>query len=377
MRYFKLPDLGEGLQEAEIVEWHIKPGDTVKEDQIILSVETAKAIVDLPSPQSGKVLELFGAPGDQVHVGEPLLEYADAGEDDKGTVVGEVKSGSKEVEVEQFIIGSPDASAGKKLDGGDDRRVMATPLIKALARRLDVDLAQVAGSGRQGLITAEDVERAAKVSHDFGDAFTLKGVRRVMAKNMALAHSQVVSVTIHDDVDIHAWEKGEDPTMRLVRAIAFACKAEPNLNAWFDGKNLSLRPIARVDLGIAVDTPDGLFVPVLRDIAERTPADLRKGLDNLREAVKTRKIPPQEMTGATITLSNFGTIAGRYSNPVIMPPMVTILGAGKIRSEAVAVGDKVEVHRMLPLSLSFDHRACSGGEAARFLGAVMTDMSKK
>jgi len=367
MRYFKLPDLGEGLQEAEIVEWHIKPGDEVKEDQVILSVETAKAIVEVPSPRTGKVLTLFGEPGDQVHVGEPLLEYADAEDDDSGTVVGKVQKGSAEVEEDDFIIGSA--------SGRDSGRVLATPLIKALARRLNVDLAQVAGTGRQGLITTEDVEKAAKVHHDFGNAITLKGARRFMAKNMARAHAEVVGVTVYDDVDIHAWKKGEDPTMRLVRAIGVASREEPNLNAWFDGNDLALRHIDCVDLGIAVDTPDGLFVPVLRDVTGRSAEDLRKGLNNLREAVRSRKIPPQEMTGATITLSNFGTIAGRYANPVIVPPTVAILGAGRMREEVVAVKGKPTVHRVMPLSLTFDHRAVTGGEAARFLAAVMEDLA--
>lgn len=376
MRYFKLPDLGEGLQEAEIVEWHIKAGDTVEEDQVILSVETAKAIVDVPSPCPGKVLALFGDAGDQVHVGEPLLEYADAQDDDSGTVVGKVKTGSRDVESDEFIIGSPEASESEQSGRHDHRRVLATPLIRTLAKRLDVDLAQVAGSGAHGLITSADVEKAARVRDDFGSAYTLKGVRRVMAKNMARAHAEVVGVTLYDDVDIHAWKKGEDPTMRLVRAIGVACREAPQLNAWFDGGNLTLRLIDRVDLGIAVDTPDGLFVPVLRDIAGRAAGDLRQGLDNLRAAVKSRKIPPQEMTGATITLSNFGTIAGRYANPVIVPPTVAILGAGRMREEVVAVDGKPTVHRMLPLSLTFDHRAASGGEAARFLAIVMRDLAQ-
>lgn len=379
MRYFKLPDLGEGLQEAEIVEWHIKAGDKVKEDQVILSVETAKAIVDVPSPQTGKVLNLFGAPGDQVHVGEPLLEYADAEEEDSGTVVGKVASGSNELEPDDFIIGSPDTNPRRGDDnrpGSRDRnRVLATPLIKALARRLNVELTQVAGSGKHGLITADDVEKAAKVRDDFGSAHTLKGVRRVMARNMARAHAEVAGVTIYDDVDIHAWKKGEDPTMRLVRAISAACKVEPNLNAWFDGDSLSMRLIERVDLGIAVDTPDGLFVPVLRNITERSPDELRQGLNNLRAAVRSRKIPPQEMTGATITLSNFGTIAGRYANPVIVPPTVAILGAGRMREEVVAFAGKPCIHQVMPLSLTFDHRAATGGEAARFLAAVMQDLA--
>lgn len=376
MRYFKLPDLGEGLQEAEIVEWHIKAGDSVEEDQVIQSVETAKAIEDVPSPCSGNILALFGDAGDQVHVGEPLLEYADAQDDDSGTVVGEVKTGSHDVQTDDFIIGSPEQNRTESPAKRDSSRILATPLIKALAKRLNVDLAQVAGSGTHGLITADDVEKAAQVRDDFGSAHTLKGVRRVMAKNMARAHAEVVSVTLYDDVDIHAWKKGEDPTMRLVRAISVACKQAPQLNAWFDGSNLSLRLIDRVDLGIAVDTPEGLFVPVLRDIAARPAKDLRQGLDKLRDAVKSRKIPPGEMSGATITLSNFGTIAGRYANPVIVPPTVAILGAGRMREEVVAIAGKPAVHRVLPLSLTFDHRAASGGEAARFLAVVMRDLAQ-
>ncbi|MDP1757671.1 MAG: dihydrolipoamide acetyltransferase family protein [Pseudohongiella sp.] len=323
MKFFKLPDLGEGLQEAEIVEWHVNEGDEVSEDQLILSVETAKAIVDLPSPQSGRIGKLFGKAGDLVHVGTPLLEYADAEDDDTGTVVGKMQTaGSADVLDEDFVIGSP--------------------------------------------------QRAE-------DPHALKGVQRSMALNMARAYAEVVKVTLHDDVDIEAWAPGEDATMRLVRAIAAGCAAEPKLNAWFDGRKLSLRLLPHIDLGIAVDTEQGLFVPVLRNITGRSREDLRTGLDNLRAAVNARSIPAAEMTGATITLSNFGTLAGRYASPVVVPPMVAILGAGRIRREPVATKvsgqDQVAIHRVMPLSLSFDHRAASGGEAARFLAAVMKDLA--
>ena len=191
---------------------------------------------------------------------------------------------------------------------------------------------------------------------------------------MAKAHAEVVKVTINDDVDIEHWQSGEDITLRLVRAIANACRKEPNLNAWYDSSNDTLRNIDKVDLGIAVDTPDGLFVPVLRDVAAREPGDVRDGLNALRQDVKNRTIPPSEMTGATITLSNYGTIAGRYGNPVVVPPMVAILGAGKIYNNVVDTGIGFASHRFLPLSLSFDHRVITGGEAARFLKAVMDDL---
>jgi 2-oxoisovalerate dehydrogenase E2 component (dihydrolipoyl transacylase) len=332
VRYFKLPDLGEGLQEAEIVQWHIAEGDTVSEDQIILSVETAKAIVDLPAPRSGLVVKLFGKPGAIVHVGDPLLEY-DAASEDTGTVVGQVTRSNTDdkVEVEEFIIGSPH------------------PV---------------------------DTPPPVREHSGFSDGIALKGVQRVMARNMSRAHAEVVSVSIHDDVAIHAWQKGEDPTMRLVRAIAVACQTEPGLNAWYDGQRMAIKRHDQIDLGIAVDTPDGLFVPILRNIAGRDSADLRSGLNAMRAAVSSRSIPPDQMRGATITLSNFGTMAGRYANPVIVPPTVAILGAGKIRLEAVVSDNGIVAHRVMPLSLSFDHRSVSGGEAARFLAAVMTDLAK-
>ena len=148
-------------------------------------------------------------------------------------------------------------------------------------------------------------------------------------------------------------------------------------SVWFDGEQLSLRLLEQIDLGIAVDTEQGLFVPVLRNIGKRDLTDLRKGLNALRSAVKSRKIPPQEMQGATITLSNFGTLAGKYANPIVVPPQVTIVGAGGIRNEVVAHEGQAVIHPVLPLSLTFDHRAVTGGEAARFLKALMDDLKLK
>ncbi|MCK9503479.1 MAG: 2-oxo acid dehydrogenase subunit E2 [Porticoccaceae bacterium] len=365
MRYFKLPDLGEGLQEAEIIEWHVKPGDQVMCDQLLLSVETAKAIVDVPSPCDGVIANLFGKPGDILHIGEPLVEF-EGGEDDSGTVVGEIKSRDDRGGEETFIIGGT-ASSGH----GD---IHATPAIRALAKRLQVNLQDVIASGRHGMITHDDVERAARLRESHGEAELLRGVRRTMAIAMAKAHAEVVKVTIEDDVDLHAWGKNFDVTMRLVRAIGVACGKEPGLNCWFDGATLRRRLLKQVDLGIAVDTPDGLFVPVLRNINERTAEDLRAGLDALRVAVEKRKIPPAELQGATIALSNYGMMAGRYADPVVVPPMVCIVGAGQIRDRVVAFKGQPAVHPVLPLSLSFDHRVITGGEAARFLAALMADL---
>ena len=370
MKYFKLPDLGEGLQEAEIVEWHIKPGDEIKTDELMVSVETAKAIVDIPSPQDGTIQTLFGGEGDIIHVGEPLMEFAGEQQEDTGTVVGKVETQHhSQISDDDFIIGASDGSSH-----GNKR---CTPAVRALAKRMDIDLNTVQSSGEHSLITAADVEHAAQLQEEKGALIKLRGVRRSMAKNMARAHQEVVQVTIFEDIDVQEWIEGNDATMRLIRAIAHACKTEPLLNAWYDGKAMTLRPLKSIDLGIAVDTPDGLFVPVLRDIGNRDIDNLREGLANLRTAVNARKIPPSELINAGITLSNFGTLMGKYANPVVVPPTVCIIGAGAIREVVAPINGKPEVRRILPISLSFDHRPVTGGEATRFLSALQDDLVKQ
>jgi len=373
MKYFKLPDLGEGLPEAEIVQWHVKIGDSVSTDQLLVSVETAKAIVDVPSPVDGEIAALFGDEGDIVHTGEPLVEYVGEGED-TGTVVGKLDTTSQEAAKDHFIIGASNSSLAKG-------SMKATPAVRALATRLNVDLTKVTPSGRDGLITADDVQRAHKLTTELGASEKIRGVRRSMAKNMARSHAEVVPVSIYEDADIDHWPKDADATIQLAQAIAYACQQEPALNVWFDADAMSRRLLESVDLGIAVDTPDGLFVPVLRNIYQRDAEDLRSGLNRLREDVASRKIPPQELQGASITLSNFGTMAGRYANPIVVPPQVAILGAGVIRKDVVVVTNssgenQIAVHKIVPLSLTFDHRAVTGGEAARFLKAIITKLEE-
>ncbi|KDP85087.1 branched-chain alpha-keto acid dehydrogenase subunit E2 [Cupriavidus sp. SK-3] len=364
MKIFKLPDLGEGLQEAEITEWHVKPGDTVAADQPLVSVETAKAIVEIPSPYAGQVARLFAAAGEIVHLGAPLAGFEGAGEpEDAGAVVGDVKVGTQ-------VVAEAPAALGR---GGG--AVRAVPAVRALARQLDVDLAIVTPSGADGVITAADVRRVAATLADLGPPEVLRGVRRAMAQNMARAQSEVAAATVIDDADIHAWAPGTDTTIRLVRALVAGCRAEPGLNAWYESQTGRRHVPKRIDVGIAVDLPEGLFVPVLRDTGNRDAADLRRGLDRMRADVRARKIAPEEMRGNTITLSNFGMLAGKYAAPIVVPPTVAILGAGRIHDAVVAAGGVPAVHRILPLSLTFDHRVVTGGEAARFLAAVIADLA--
>ncbi|WP_442756236.1 dihydrolipoamide acetyltransferase family protein [Methylocystis sp. JAN1] len=363
MKTFRLPDLGEGLQEAELVEWRVKPGDEVSIDQPLLAVETAKAVVEIPSPRAGRIERLFAEPRDIVRVGAPLVEFDGAQEEDAGTVVGVVETSA--------AVLRDVTTPGR---GAVPARVI--PAVRALARKLNVDLSIVTPSGPDGTITAEDVQRVARVLSEAEPAEPLRGFRRAMAQNMAFAQAEVAPATIMDDAPVDAWEPGADVTIRLIRALVKGCEAEPVLNCWFESATLSRRLRRKIDLGIAVDTPDGLFVPVLRDVGSRSAADLRDGLNRMRADVAARKIPPEELRGATITLSNFGTIAGRYAAPVVLPPTVAILGAGRIRNEVVARDGDMRVGAVLPLSLTFDHRVVSGGEAGRFLAAVMFDLAR-
>jgi len=366
---FKLPDLGEGLHEAEIVTWHVSVGDHVVVDQPLVSVETDKAVVEVPSPRAGRIAALHGAEGEMIQVGSPLVEFEEAGAgSEPGAIVGELPQ-------EETPLPAETAAERSTHHGG---RVRAAPAVRALAEREGVDLTNLSGSGPAGAITTDDVRHAAAASSSAGPLEPLRGVRRAMAKRMAEAHAAVVPATVSDEADVEAWA-GEtaDVTVRLARALAVAAAAEPALNAWFDAAAEGRRLLQRVDLGIAVDTPDGLFVPVLRDVGARDAKSLRAGLERMKVDLLARTIPPEELRGASITLSNFGMIAGRWAAPVVVPPQVAIVSAGRIAPRVVALDGQPAVRRLLPLSLTFDHRVVTGGEAARFLKALIEDLEKE
>ncbi len=459
---FYLPDLGEGLPDATIVEWSVKVGDTIRLDETLVSMETAKAVVELPSPVSGTVIRLAGDAGDVVITGAMLVEFElDAslpqraagqdtghghgppapakgvGSDDPARdnkVVASDDGGAIEDDGEAPAQGATRADSGTvvgAMQSSDAIRseqasnvggVKAMPAVRALARKLKVDLSRVAATGTDGVVTMGDVKQAAadgsaplgaaparqapKASvapaqapapaaaarstlsqagrpmrtqppgvAASGQPEQLKGVRRNMARVMAAAHAQVVPTTLVDDADLHAWIGKQDITARLIRAICTACRDVPALNAWFDGDKLMRTLHPQVDIGIAVDTDDGLFVPALRNADVLDANGIRAAIKRLRAQVEDRSIPASELSGYTISLSNFGMFAGRYATPVVVPPTVAIIGAGKLSHDVVAVIGGIEVHRRMPISLTFDHRAATGGEAARFLKALLDDLA--
>ena len=385
MSTFKLPDLGEGLAEAEILEWHVKPGDHVLVDQPMVSVETAKAVVEVPVPYTGTVVALHGAVGDIVATGAPLIDF------DSGTVVGSMPPTSEEEFVESATVSRIRGNGGGNGagNGSGEERGRAVPMARALARRFGIDLQNIAGSGPKGLIKLDDVleqvqlpvaralsppEAPSPVAPTGATIEPLRGARRAMAYSMSQSRDQIPLSTVCDDADIHSWSRRGNYMLRLMRAMIGACRAEPALNAWYDSAANSRILLEHIDLAIAVDTPGGLIVPVLRSIQDKTPDELRAALLAQKVAAHERSIAPEDLRDFTLMLSNFGTLAGRYGIPLVVPPAVAILGAGKVRQDAVVVEGAVVAHRRMPLSLSFDHRCITGGEACRFLAAVITDL---
>lgn len=367
MKIFYLPDLGEGLAEAEIREWYVKVGDTVQVDQPLLSVETAKAVVDVPAPCAGRIEKLYGKVNDFVKTHAPLVEFE--GGEEKGSIVGKLEQSHQPLQEETAIIGMAASSSAS---------LKVLPVVRALAKQLNVDLTEITPSGPKGQITAEDVKRHAQQDQGQGlpQGENLHGVRRAMAQVMAEAHHQVAQITLLDDVDLGQMAADADVTVLVLQAMAAGIAAEPTLNAWFDGKCLQRQLFSDANIALAMDTPEGLFVPVLKKVNEYSSKQLREKINHFKAAVAARTISPAEMQGATITLSNFGTIAGKYASPIVVPPMVAILGCGRIHEAAVVRGGKVVASRILPLSLSADHRAVTGGEMARFLAAVKAFLEK-
>lgn len=386
---FNLPDLGEGLPEAEIVSWHVKEGQRVEVDQPLLSVETAKAVVDVPSPYSGNIVRLHAKQGDTVQTGKPLVDFdlpsqTTASDQsptanrqpptNQGMVVGHMAMRNEEL-VDHAIVGR-----GRRAIRD---RVRAAPAVRMLAKRLGVELSSCQATGRHGLVSVDDVlaranpgkpQQRTPAIAGLTDADKLRGPRRAMAQSMSLSRDEVAMVTVYDDADINAWKDRGDITVRLIRAIVAGAKAEPALNALFDPAVPARKLMEQVHLAMAVDTKEGLIVPVLRDVASQSATQLRARLDDIKQRTRSRTITPEEMRDYTFTLSNFGTVAGRYATPLVVPPTVAILGAGKLQRDVVAGANAPEIHVRLPLSLSFDHRCVTGGESLRFLAAVIADL---
>jgi pyruvate dehydrogenase E2 component (dihydrolipoyllysine-residue acetyltransferase) len=382
---FRLPDIGEGIAEAEIARWLVREGASVKEDQDLVEIETDKALVTLPSPHDGRVNKLHAKEGDIVKVGQVLVSFDDgataapsprpAEKKDMGTVVGSIGEEEEVVEIPQAV--------------------KAIPAVRARAKELSVDLNQVRGTGPDGRITKDDIERAAgqaggkaELTPDsYGpvERIPLRGLRRTIAKRMQEARQHVPDVTIWEDADISDLEivrskekqiaaaKGVKLTYLpfVIKATLSALRAHPYLNATLDEQTEQIVVKKYYNIGIAVDTTDGLMVFAIKQADQKNILELAKEISTLAEKARTRKLELAELKGSTFTITNYGVIGASYGTPIINYPEVGILGIGKIEDRPVVHDGQIKIRKIMPLSLAFDHRIVDGVEAARFLNVVI------
>jgi pyruvate dehydrogenase E2 component (dihydrolipoamide acetyltransferase) len=418
---FRLPDIGEGLTEAEIVRWLIAVGEPVKVDQPVVEVETDKAVVEIPSPYGGIVLHHGAGEGETLPVGEILVVVGEEGETWTATADPETEAWLDQVEEEMATDeGMPEAPkdsaapivgriSEEAIDLGAHRvekalgATKALPLVRKLAKDLGVDLGKVKGSGADGRITREDVVAAAEATaggavelpeapglpalpvNRQGERRPMSKMRRTIASNMKRSWSEIPHVTTFDEVPAarllaarQALESRHSVKIPLealiIKAVLPALAQFPEFNASIDGDDLVV--YSHYDIGVAVDTADGLLVAVVKAADTRTLLETAADVRRLAEASKSRKLSPDEVTGQTFTISNIGAIGGGYGTPIIPPGTTAILSIGRAADRAVAESGKVAVAPMMPLSLSYDHRVIDGGQGRRFMAVVLENLSE-
>ncbi|HEU0224130.1 MAG TPA: dihydrolipoamide acetyltransferase family protein [Steroidobacteraceae bacterium] len=387
---FKMPDLGEGTVTAEVVEWKVKVGDTVKEDQVIAEVMTDKAAVEIPAPVSGTVVSITGQPGDMVAVGSELIVFETSGAPAAAAAAPKAPPPKPAAAVPEAIAaGAPAAVA-------TSGRVMASPATRRKAHVAGVDLATVPGTGPGGRISAQDLEAviagrasgaarpAARAQKGGVEEIKIIGVRRLIAERMGAAKRNIPHFAYVEEVDVTELEslrqylnsrlpKGA-PSLTylpfLVTGLVRVLEDFPQCNATHDAeRNVILRHRA-VHVGVATQTPDGLKVPVVRHAEARSLADLAAEIRRVSEAARSNKATREELTGSTITVTSLGKLGGIASTPVINAPEVAIIGVNKAVERPVVANGAIAIRRIMNLSSSFDHRFVDGFDAAAMIQAL-------
>jgi pyruvate/2-oxoglutarate dehydrogenase complex dihydrolipoamide acyltransferase (E2) component len=384
---FKLPDLGEGLTEGEVARWLVAEGDEIVEDQPLVEIQTDKTTVEIPSPASGKVASIRVAEGDVVPVGTVLVvigaealantsppavargQTPDVSSPDlpAGQTPGASAPGSRgqtpDVSPPAVAGGQTPAVSGRDTAGG---RVQATPLVRRVAEELGVPLESVTPTGPGGRITEADVRRVASPLE--GRRERMRGVRRQIADHLARAHREVPAVTYVEECDFSNVDPKELlPT--VLRAAALSLIEFPELNARLEGDEIVY--LDRYDLGIAVQTEQGLVVPVVRGCAERGVAELRADVDALAEKARAGKLEPSELRGSTFTVTSAGKLGGLLVTPLVNHPEVAILGVHRIGPRPVVRDGEIVARPVGNVSVTFDHRVVDGARAAQFTLAVI------
>lgn len=389
---FRLPDVGEGIAEAIIVEWLIKEGDTVRADQIIVKVETDKSVAELPTPVSGKVLKVNFAKGDTVNVGAVLCVIGESGERIKTASTPQARKTEsiKEEKIESTKSSKPEG------------KVLATPQVRRAAMENGIDLSTINGSGNEGQILMSDLNISSKEpkeepkleggvsrvrkydSFGYVERIPFKGIRKVIAQNMLKSLTQAAQVTTMADIDVtnlwamrqrekeHFAMEGIKLTFLpfIIKGVVKALQKHPIVNSMLEGDEIVVKKY--YNIGIAVQTDAGLMVPVLKIVEVKSIAEIAKEIEELANKAKNRTIDPMEMKGGTFTITNYGSVGGTYATPVINPPEAAILGLGKIYDRAVLdeKTNKLKNVKILPVSVTFDHQILDGAEATQFIESL-------
>ena len=402
---FKLPDLGEGIHEGEIKRWLVKEGDKVEADQPLAELETDKAVVEMPSPKAGVILKTFGKEGEKVKVGQILIVIGAEGEEwgEKAAEEKPIEPIHEEEPAKPPATSQPVAVPRSPTPPTEPGHVLATPRVRKLARETGVDISTVKGTGPGGRVTEEDVQKAAKgetapaaavaapatqktpiIIEGEVERIPFKGVRRKVAEHMVTSMQTAMHVTHMDEVDVtdlakvreQEKEKAKTQGVHLtylpfiVKAAVVALKEFPYFNASLDEEKQEMVLKKYYNIGIAVDTDEGLMVPVVKNVQQKNMIDIAREITEMAERARTRKIALEELRGGSFTITNIGSIGGNYATPIINYPEVAILGVYRMYDKPIVKEGQITIRKVLNLSVTFDHRVIDGAMAARFMNTI-------
>ena len=359
---FKLPDLGEGLTEGEIARWLVAEGQEIGEDDPLVEIQTDKTTVEIPSPAAGKVSRILVGEGETVSVGTVLV------------VIGGDGATPAEEEQPPAEPAPQKDTSGVRPRPGPEGRVRATPLVRRLAQELGIDLAALTGTGPQGRVTEEDVRGASATSgvrprtSPEGTREPLRGIRKLIAEHMARAHAEVPPVTWVEECDFGAVDLKRIVPMTL-KAVADALREVPELNARLEGDEIVY--LDRYDIGVAVQSEQGLVVPVVRDCGSRSVDELAADVERLAEAARAGTLKPEELRGSTFTVTSAGKLGGLLTTPIVNYPEVGILSIGRVAQRPVVRDGQIVARPTGTIAVTFDHRVVDGARAAEFGLAVI------
>jgi len=420
MRYiFNFPDIGEGLDEGTILEWYVTKGQAIKAGDALVKMETDKVVADIPSPKAGTIVATFGKVGEVINVGNPLIELEIEGVFGEQAVAvakaPQVIETNEKQEVEEEaaagVVGTMElAEKNAFLPASDEnlpkseavakpaQKVLATPLARAMAKDLNIDINKITGTGPSGRVSKTDIENykpskqpAAKqrdIQMDLTDAVTyepLSQIRKAIAKNMINSKQNAAHMSIFEEVEISGLIRVREKYKKIyadrdakltylpfiVKAVVQALKQHRQLNSQIDMENERMIYKNRYNIAIAVDSPEGLVVPVIKDADRLSIFEIAQKITELSVKARDRKLTLEDMRDGTFTITNYGSIGGIFATPVINYPQAAILGVGRIVKKPVVKDDQIVVGNVLALSLSVDHRIVDGGEASRFVNKIM------